>query len=259
MDMKEVNDKLNQYLRPQSLPLAIRMCESKSELPEKVRLPKDMGLSISLCHAIGLARRYGWTIAVDRTVSCYVPAISLGFVKIPPDIADGSFQASLRLRGMDRERAARAIQEMPKFDPGKYEYALMAPVERATFEPHIILVHATPAQIWVLLSAYLTGAGKTGLDVRMTPGSGCVSYITKTMLTREAQFVLMGSGERLGPHPQDYECAFSIPSEKLESTLKGLETNYRTGIFRYPVPSFMSYNTQHPPGYDKMREHLLGE
>jgi uncharacterized protein (DUF169 family) len=240
MDLKQVNDAFNQYLRPQTFPIGIRLCESESELPEKVRLPlRDMGISISLCHAIAMARRYGWVIAVDKTVSCYVPAIHLGFVQPPPDVIDGTFQEKLGLWGMDRVRAAAAIKEMPKFDFGKYKYALIAPLDRAAFEPHVVMLYASPAQNWVLLSAYLNGNGKGGLDVRLTTGAGCTSYVTKAMLNNEAQFVLVGTGERLVPHPQDYECAFSIPVSKLEKTVKALETNYRTGVFRYPIPTFM--------------------
>jgi len=260
MELKQINDAFNQYLRPQTYPLAIRMCASESELPEKVRLPlRDMGINVSLCHAIAMARRYGWVIAVDKSVSCYVPAISLGFVQVPADIADGSFQASIGLWGMTREAAAAAIQNMNRFEYGKYKYALIAPLDRAAFEPHIIMQYASPAQIWVLLSAYINATGKSGLDVKLTTGAGCTTYITKAMLTDEAQFALVGTGERLVPHPQDYECAFSIPFSKIERTVKALETNFRTGVFRYPIPTFMRYSSQHPPGYDKMRAHLLGE
>jgi uncharacterized protein (DUF169 family) len=260
MDLKQVNDTLNQYLRPQTFPLGIRLCASESELPEKVRLPqRDMGVSISLCHAIAMARRYGWVIAIDKTVSCYVPAISLGFVQPPADINDGTFQEKLGLWGMNKERAAAAIKEMRRFEYGKYKYAVIAPLDRATFEPHVVMLYSSPAQIWVLLSAYLNGNGKGGLDVRLTTGAGCTTYITKAIQTDEAQFALVGTGERLVPHPQDYECAFSIPIGKLEKTLKGLEANYRTGVFRYPIPTFMRYSSQHPPGYAEMRAHLLGE
>lgn len=260
MDNQVINDAINQYLRPQTFPLAIRLCTSDRELPEKVRLPqRDLGINISLCHAVAMARRYGWTMAIDKNSSCYVPLISLGFVNPPADVTDGSFQESVGLWGMKKEQAAQAINSLPKLAQGKFKYAVIAPIDRATFEPHLFLVYAMPAQIWVLLAGYLNGSGKNGLDLRLTTGAGCTSYITKTLLSNEAQFVLVGTGERLVPHPQDYECAFSIPAEKIERTIKGLESNYRTGVFRYPIPSFMRYDSQHPPGYDKMRAHLLGE
>lgn len=259
-EMKRINDLLNSYLRLQTFPLAIRMCAREEELPEKVRMPqRDMEITVSLCHAIHMARRYGWSIAVDKYQSCYTAGLSMGFLPLLPDVADGSFPASLKLWGMNKEQHAQTIQHISKFDYGKYQYVLIAPVEKADFEPHLILTYGNPAQIWILLSGYLSGTDKLGLDVTLGKGAGCTSYITKTMQKDEAQFVLVGLGERLGPHPQDHECAFSIPINKVEDTIRGLESGYKTGAFRYPVPTFMRYNTFHPPGYDKMKSHLLGE
>ena len=59
VDNKRIGEVFNTYLRPQTFPLAIRMCESRDELPEKVKVPqKDMGITISVCHAIrGSLRR----------------------------------------------------------------------------------------------------------------------------------------------------------------------------------------------------------
>ena len=260
MELKQIDEALSRYLRPQTFPVAVRMCQSEEELPERVRIPqRDMGADVSLCHAIAIARRYGWTIAVDRRQTCYVAGLSMGFLPLLPDVVDGSFQESIGLWGMSKERAAAAIENMPKFEYGKYSHVLMAPVERATFEPHLILFYGNPAQVWILLSGYLSGAGKGGLDVTLTSGAGCTSHITRTIQEDECKFALVGTGERLVPHPQDYECAFSIPISKIEKTVQGLEAGHRTGVFRYPVPTFLRYGSQHPPGYDKMRSHLLGE
>ncbi len=67
MNLKEVNEALNFYVRPQTFPLAVKMCQSSGELPEKARIPKrDMGTAIAVCQGIGLARRYGWTIAIGK-------------------------------------------------------------------------------------------------------------------------------------------------------------------------------------------------
>ena len=79
------------------------------------------------------------------------------------------------------------------------------------------------------------------------------------MQTDEAKFGLIGTGERLVPNPQDYERVFSIPFSKMEQTVQGLGRGYRGGVQRYPIPRFLRYNSQHPPGYAEMRSHLLGE
>jgi len=198
-------------------------------------------------------------MAVDKYQSCYVAGISMGFLPLLPDVVDGSLQESLGLWGMSKEQAAASIQNLPKFEYGKYKNVLMAPLSRATFEPHLILVYGNPAQIWILLSGFLAGTGKTGLDTTLSTGAGCTTYVTRTMQKDECQFALVGTGERLVPHTQDYECAFSIPMSKMEKTIQALEAGYKTGVFRYPIPTFLRYRSQHPPGYDKMRSHLLGE
>ena len=91
LDLKQVNEAWNRYLRLQTFPVAIRMCESENELPDKVRIPqRDLGLTVSLCHAVQLARRYGWTIAVDKYQSCWNAGLSLGFLPLLPDVVDGS-------------------------------------------------------------------------------------------------------------------------------------------------------------------------
>lgn len=260
-DMKQIDDALNQYLRPQTFPVAVRMCESEAELPEKVRLPqRDVGKTISLCHAIAMARRYGWVVAVDKHQACFAASISMGFLPIPLDIADGSYQASLGIRGSSKEEAAAEIKNMPKFENGKYQYSLMAPLKRATFEPDLVLVYANPAQIWLLLAGYLSGTGtKEGIEATLKTGGGCQTYITRTMQTGKAQFSLLGGGERIIPNTQDYECALSIPFSKIEETTQGLERGYRDGINRYPIPGFLRYDSQLPPGDMKLRSHLLGE
>ena len=256
-DLKQINEAFNFYVRPQTFPVAVRMCTSKDELPEKVKIPRrDLGLNVSACHAVALARRYGWTIAVDKDQTCWAAGVSLGFLPLKPDVADGSLQESLGLWGQSKEEAAATLRSMNKFEYGKYSHALMAPLHKATFEPHVIVTYGNPAQIWILLSGYLSGTAQSELNVTLTSGAGCTTYITKAIKTDECQFVLVGTGERLIPHPQDYECAISIPMSKVDNTVQGMETGYKTGVYRYPVPGFLRYESQHPPGYEKMLAYL---
>jgi uncharacterized protein (DUF169 family) len=259
-NLKQIDEALTYYLRPQTFPLAIRMCGPEEELPEKTRTPKkDAGIDISLCHALNMARRYGWVMAVDKLQSCYVAGISMGFLPLLPDVVDGTFQESLKLWGMTKKQAAAAIENLPKFECGRYKSVLMAPLTKATFEPHLVLVYGNPAQIWILLTGYLNGTGKTSLNATLAVGAGCANYITRAVTEDECQFTLLSLGERLIPHTQDYECAFSIPMTKIEKTIQGLEIGHKIGVFRYPIPTFLRYDSPHPPGYEKMLGHLLGE
>lgn len=74
MDLEEVNEALNQYIRPQTFPVAYKLIRSDDELPERVKRPlQDLGYPITLCQATGLTRRYGWTLSFARHAK---PALS---------------------------------------------------------------------------------------------------------------------------------------------------------------------------------------
>lgn len=256
-DLKKINEAFTKYLRLQTFPVAVKMCKSGEELPEKVKIPeRDLGLNVSLCHSIAMSRKYGWTMAAGKKQSCWAAGISMGFLPVKPDVADGTFQESIGLWGQSKEEAAAGVRDMTKFDYGLYQYALISPLHRANFEPDVVLTYATPAQIWVLMSCYLMAAGQKTLSCNLSIGAGCTTYITKAMKTDEAQFALIGTGERLGPNTQDQECMLSIPASKLDQTAEGLAFGHQLGVFRYPIPSTLRYNSQHPPGYDKMLAHL---
>ncbi len=67
MDLAQVNEALNLYVRPQTFPLAVRLLESEQELPDRARRPvKDLGGAMPACQVWGTARRYGWTMAMGR-------------------------------------------------------------------------------------------------------------------------------------------------------------------------------------------------
>ena len=81
MDLKAANETLNLYIRPETFPLALKLCTSEGELPERVRMPvRDLGYQVTLCQAIGIARRFRWTLAVGKDDhSCIRGARTMGF------------------------------------------------------------------------------------------------------------------------------------------------------------------------------------
>ena len=52
MDLKQVNDTLNTYIRPQTFPIAIKLFTAQEALPAKAKIPvKDLGYQVALCQA----------------------------------------------------------------------------------------------------------------------------------------------------------------------------------------------------------------
>jgi len=255
MDLKEISEALNRYVRPQTDPVAIRMCETSEEFPAKVRLPKrDLGLSVTLCQGISMVRRYGWTLAIGKDdQSCPHGAVAVGFVSTEGYL-DGSYAESVGLG--PKEPFVRSVEALSRLEYGKYSYMLAAPLDKAAFQPHLIVIYGNPAQV----SRLVQGAvAKTGGVLTATAGGGvaCAGIISRTMLTDQCQYVLAGAGDRYFALTQDHELAFAMPMSKAESTISGLEIGQKSG-HRYPTPSYLMFEGQLPPAYDKLLELLKG-
>ena len=66
-DLKELNQALNTYIRPLTFPLAIKMLKSKEEIPERTRRPfEQMKKKVAICQGVGMARKYGWAVAMGK-------------------------------------------------------------------------------------------------------------------------------------------------------------------------------------------------
>jgi uncharacterized protein (DUF169 family) len=257
MDLKEVNEALNYYLRLQTFPVAVRMCRSDEELPDKVRIPKqDMGTAVTVCQSIGLARRFGWTIAIGRDdQSCPHGLFVLGFVS-GKSYLDGSSGEAAGIGA--REELAREARGLSRLEYGKYKYLLAAPLHNASFEPHLIIVYGNPAQA-ARLAQGAVALGGEAITTPSTGGIACSSLIARTMLTDECQIVLAGAGDRYFALTQDHELAFTIPWSKAESTIQGLEKGHKSGLHRYPTPSSFKLEGVLPPVYRRWAELLREE
>ncbi|MFC1823381.1 DUF169 domain-containing protein [Thermodesulfobacteriota bacterium] len=257
MDLAEINKALEFYVRPQTFPVAVRMCQPGEELPAKTKVPnKDLGSPIAVCQGISLARRYGWALAIGpEDQSCPHGLIVLGFVP-GRSYLDGSSAEAVGIA--KKEDFAPIAQNLKRLEYGQYGYVLTAPLHKTEFEPHFLILYGNPAQIARLVQG---AVALDGIPIN-TPASGgiaCSSVIARTMLTDECQIVLAGAGDRYFALTQDHELAFTIPMNKVETTIEGLKKGHQSGMHRYPTPSSLKLEGVLPPAYERMSELLREE
>jgi len=162
MDLKQVNDTLNTYIRPQTFSVAIKLFTAQEALPAKVKIPvKDLGYQIALCQAWGLSRRYGWTVAVGKDDQCCIGGhVAMGFMDNPPQIGSG-----------DAEN---------RHESGTYAYMASAPIDRADFEPDMICLYVNSAQAMRLAQSAVNGGG--GIAPTFATGMGsCGDVVARTI------------------------------------------------------------------------------
>lgn len=254
MNLQEINQALDVYVRPQSFPVAVRMISPADKIPEDARMPKrDLGTPMAVCQGIALSQRYGWVIAMGtEDMLCPLGALVLGFVPTKAKFLDGSYAVPFWVK--DQSVRAKMARVLPQLELRKYNYLVAAPLHRADFEPHLIIIYGNPAQVARLIQAtvYATGEPVTSNSFG---GLACGEEITRTILDDQCHFILTGGGDRAIAQAQDHEAAFAMPISKFEAIIEGLQRTHRVGL-RYPTPSFLTYKASFPRGFGELMDYL---
>ena len=157
-DLKEVEQTLNTYIRPLTFPLAIKMLKSEKEIPEKTRRPfQQMKKKVAICQGIGMARKLGWAVAMGKEdMQCALGAAPFGFLKILNFLMKATLpRACLPLRR--RSEKGKKISSIV-LNTALQSY-LVAPLNRAAFEPDLFMMYGNPAQIMRLIQGALYSEG----------------------------------------------------------------------------------------------------
>jgi len=247
IDVKTADRELQTYIRPQTFPVAIRMLKPGEPIPERAKRPARDFKKLSMnCQVIDMARRYGWMIALTREDHiCSLGIAALGFEKPTHLHASGTLCEGMYTE--TKEAGQRSEAAVDSFTPGEYATLLVAPLDRATFEPHLVCIYANPAQVMRLTQAALW---KRGGKLASSFGGriDCSEIIVTTMRTDRPQVILPCSGDRIFGQTQDHEMAFTIPWNQMEEIVEGLRGTHNGGI-RYPITQFLEYEAKLPPKY----------
>jgi uncharacterized protein (DUF169 family) len=252
--LRLLDEALGRYVRPDTFPLAIRMIKPGEALPEGVKVPsKSMGEHWIVCQSIGVARRYGWGIAVGREdVICPLAAIAFGFRKPNEEFLKGFVSVGMYCK--DESAAASMEASTWKFEPGTYDYVCIMPLNRATFEPHVVAVYANSAQIMRLVHASLYQRGG-----RLSSTTGgrldCAEIVIQTLTTNEPKVILPCNGDRVFGMAQDSEMAFAFPWSYAHEIVEGLEATHKGGT-RYPITVAMRDTVTMPKTYQDIMKML---
>jgi uncharacterized protein (DUF169 family) len=249
-----LDEAMNRYVRPDTFPLGIRMLRPGEVVPEGVRIPtRDVGEHWIVCQSIGIARRYGWSIAVGQEdVICPLASVSFGFR--PANARYDAGEAALGMYCTDSE-AAQALEAATwRFEAGRYERLCVAPLAKLSFEPHVVAVYGNSAQVMRLVNAALHARGG-----RVESSSGgrldCAELVIQTMQTNEPKVVLPCNGDRVFGMAQDTEMAFAFPADRSAEMVAGLEATHKGGV-RFPIPVAMRSTVSMPSRYQDLLESL---
>ena len=247
-DLRQVDRELATYIRPLTFPLAIKMLKSQEEIPEKTRRPfQQMKKRVAICQGIGMARKLGWAVAMGKDdMQCSLGAAPFGFFKNIDFYNEGNLAAGMFTATKEAGKNEETLVD--RFDYGLYSHILVAPLNRASFDPDVVMVYGNPAQVMRLIQGALYNEG--GAVQSSSMGRlGCSAIIT-VMKTNNSRYLVPGNGDRIFGMTQDYEMTFLIPGSKIDMVLDGLAKTDQAGV-RYPITSFFNFEATFPPSYQE--------
>jgi len=256
MNNTEIAQELEKYLRLATFPLGLRLLGEGEELPAKAKVPvRDMGQPIAICQALGFARKYGWTVALSgRDQACPIGSVVMGWGEALPYYTEGNLAQGMYTETL--EAGANSEATVRRFEHNRYSHLLIGPLERVDFQPDIVLVYGTPAQVMRLLHGALYKNGGC-ITSSFSGRAECSESIVNTLTAGECQVVLPGNGERVFGQAQDDEMSFAIPWAKVQDVLAGLAATHQAGV-RFPIPNMLNYRPTFPAKYNKLAEMWKG-
>ena len=255
-DLKEVELALNTYIRPLTFPVAIKMLKSEEEIPEKTRRPfQQLKKKVAICQGIGMSRKLGWAVAMGKEdMQCALGAAPFGFFKNIDFFNEGNLAAGMFAASPEVGKKEEDL--IDRFDYGTYSHILVAPLNRAAFDPDLLMIYGNPAQIMRCIHGALYNEGGA-IQSSAMGRLGCAAIIT-VMKNDECRFLVPGNGDRIFGMTQDWEMSFMMPMSKVETVLDGLAKTHKGGI-RYPITSFFNFEATFPPSYQEQMKIWEGE
>ena len=257
MNLKEAAVFIREDLRLKTFPVAVKFLQDEATFPEKARRPAAaMGKRIAVCQGITMARNYGWTVGLAKEdIICVPAAIAFGFSDAPdPSLSLAELFCEVGFSGND-DLARKETSCMSRFENGEIKGIVMAPMEKATFEPDTVIIYGNPAQMMRLAQAwsYVTGqrlAGEFGGKVE------CDEYLIAPFKMQCPRMVIPGYGERVFAATQDDEMVLAFPVKCLNEVVKGLKEAAKAIGGRYPVTPYQNFQPEFPAAHVKLGKKL---
>jgi uncharacterized protein (DUF169 family) len=179
---------------------------------------------------------------IHGAVGCAIAAYTYGWERRADP--KGAIYFLTRMNYVSDEGAARsALAALPRLEMGCAPVVVYSPLDRTETTPHVILIYANPAQVMRLIHGATYHTGQP-IESRFSGrAASCTEGVIGAFNDKQVKVVVPGNGDRIWGTCQDHEMVISIPAERLESVVEGLEKTHQRGI-RYPIPSYVKYQPE---------------
>jgi uncharacterized protein (DUF169 family) len=178
---------------------------------------------LTLCEMIKHAQEGNAFYAETEDHTCDAGLYVMGMKDVEKEFINGEYGTGLQVFDSPRS-ASRLYQHIYKIDKGTVNYVSLAPLNKLTFEPDVLLILANTTQAEILLRASSYRTGDPWIS-RYTAALGCDWLMIYPYLTGEINHITTGLGfgmRRRHIFPEGMQF-ISVPYNKITSLLDTLK------------------------------------
>ena len=214
----QISDDLKEALHLVGSPVALKIVKSKEEIPEGI---PEIEETTRHCRMISLAREGSVFFASDAKHQCGGGAWALGLREKGETLKTG--QHYFKLGKYSTLNASRRTMESVPNLPKENYATIYAPLEKATFEPDVVIIFAQPLAILKLAQSSLYNLGGRIYPEFSGIQSMCSDAAAYVLLNGKPNFSLGCDGSRKFSGIGNDEMVAGFPAEIIEDIAENIK------------------------------------
>lgn len=218
MQYKDYAVKLVSIVQLDHPPIAVKLLKPSEPLPAGF----DKTQRLRFCQSVMKAKCGQQILLTTENITCPAAASAFGFKPLPEKLAGGDVMYSMGLFG-NREAGAKTLDLMPRLKQGECSAVLITPLEKADFEPDVIVLEERPEKLmWIGLADIFNTGGRHAFQTSIFQAA-CIDSTVVPYLTGRLNASLGCYGCRDATDLPEEEALLGFPGRNLDEIVSSLE------------------------------------
>lgn len=213
---KNIAETLKQSIGLEYEPVGVKFYETYSQ--NRIPNAEDH----RMCQLIMRARKEEYLILTKDEISCPAAAAALGFKPLPKNLQDGTMLQGYGIF-RDKEASVKVMEDMPRFEQGKYEAVVAKPLKDWEENPDVIVIEDEVEKLmWISLAYLNDGGGRLNMSTSILQAV-CVDSVVLPYMSQKINMSFGCYGCRDATDAKPNEAILGIPFSKLNMVYENIK------------------------------------
>jgi uncharacterized protein (DUF169 family) len=225
MNLEEMSDTLKTTLGLRDNVVGVKLFKREEDIPKDI---EPLERPFRYCQMIQNARIEGESFLAHADYhECKGGAAGIGLIECPENIASGSLYFDKLHKCETKSIGSGIVTSMPRIPAGSTVATYVAPLDKMTVNPDVIIIVGTPLQARRIVQAVMYKQGSRSMFNTAGIQSFCVDATSSPYLKGEVNVSMGCDGAARNAGLDDESVVIGIPFDMMESICTVLKTHYQ--------------------------------